>query len=124
MWHDDFGGLPSEKFLSNLDPYLGELRQRLYQDTYTSDQFAGILAPYWARRWGLPEGVKVGVGAIDAHMGAIGAGIGQGSMVKVRGTSPCDMLVVRSEERRVGKECVSTCRSRWYPYHDKKKIIR
>src|SRR3546814_13118916 len=28
---------------------------------------------------------------------------------------------VRSEERRVGKECVSTCRSRWWPYHSKKK---
>src|SRR3546814_16740488 len=28
---------------------------------------------------------------------------------------------VRSEERRVGKECVSTCRSRWSPYHEKKK---
>src|SRR3546814_20978695 len=28
----------------------------------------------------------------------------------------------RSEERRVGKECVSTCRSRWSPYHKKKKI--
>src|SRR3546814_17864393 len=28
--------------------------------------------------------------------------------------------VVRSEERRVGKECVSTCRSRWWPYHYKK----
>src|SRR3546814_18872423 len=27
----------------------------------------------------------------------------------------------RSEERRVGKECVSTCRSRWAPYHAKKK---
>src|SRR3546814_1766817 len=27
----------------------------------------------------------------------------------------------RSEERRVGKECVSTCRSRWSPYHKKKK---
>src|SRR3546814_17035946 len=26
-------------------------------------------------------------------------------------------VVVRSEERRVGKECVSTCRSRWSPYH-------
>src|SRR3546814_17777081 len=26
----------------------------------------------------------------------------------------------RSEERRVGKECVSTCRSRWSPYHSKK----
>src|SRR3546814_15711630 len=30
--------------------------------------------------------------------------------------------VIRSEERRVGKECVSTCRSRWSPYHSKKNI--
>src|SRR3546814_11746366 len=30
--------------------------------------------------------------------------------------------VDRSEERRVGKECVSTCRSRWSPYNQKKKI--
>src|SRR3546814_14925564 len=32
-----------------------------------------------------------------------------------------DRFVLRSEERRVGKECVSTCRSRWSPYHYKKK---
>src|SRR3546814_18344903 len=32
-------------------------------------------------------------------------------------------LADRSEERRVGKECVSTCRSRWSPYHYKKKKI-
>src|SRR3546814_16449448 len=31
------------------------------------------------------------------------------------------MAEQRSEERRVGKECVSTCRSRWSPYHSKKK---
>src|SRR3546814_20629391 len=30
----------------------------------------------------------------------------------------------RSEERRVGKECVSTCSSRWSPYHEKKKPTR
>src|SRR3546814_13840785 len=30
----------------------------------------------------------------------------------------------RSEERRVGKECVSTCRSRWSPYHYKKNTVR
>src|SRR3546814_18081928 len=30
-------------------------------------------------------------------------------------------LQQKSEERRVGTECVSTCRSRWWPYHDKKK---
>src|SRR3546814_16526429 len=31
---------------------------------------------------------------------------------------------VRPEERRVGKECVSTCRARWSPYHSKKKKIK
>src|SRR3546814_11842769 len=31
------------------------------------------------------------------------------------------LALVRSEERRVGKECVSTCRSRWSPYHSTKK---
>src|SRR3546814_19229130 len=38
--------------------------------------------------------------------------------------SPCspDTHLERSEERRVGKECVSTCRSRWTTYHYKKKI--
>src|SRR3546814_14819112 len=30
---------------------------------------------------------------------------------------PVEYVVFRSEERRVGKECVSTCRSRWSPYH-------
>src|SRR3546814_16156443 len=37
-------------------------------------------------------------------------------------TAP-DVLKERSEERRVGKECVSTCRTRWSPYHYKKIII-
>src|SRR3546814_19305943 len=30
----------------------------------------------------------------------------------------------RSEERRVGKECASTCRYRWSPYHEKKHVIK
>src|SRR3546814_15181944 len=33
-----------------------------------------------------------------------------------------EVLIDRSEERRVGKECVSTCRSRWSPYHYKKQL--
>src|SRR3546814_14546075 len=33
-----------------------------------------------------------------------------------------DTALARSEERRVGKECVRTCRSRWSPYHQKKKM--
>src|SRR3546814_19808252 len=34
---------------------------------------------------------------------------------------PCEAMTPRSEERRVGKECVITCRSRWSPYHLKNK---
>src|SRR3546814_1524018 len=34
-----------------------------------------------------------------------------------RGAAEAPHRSVRSEERRVGKECVSTCRSRWSPYH-------
>src|SRR3546814_11694255 len=37
--------------------------------------------------------------------------------------APFRSVLARSEERRVGKECVSTCRSRWWPYHYKKKTI-
>src|SRR3546814_13876609 len=38
-----------------------------------------------------------------------------------RKSSVSGCLPMRSAERRVGKECVSTCRSRWSPYHKKKK---
>src|SRR3546814_16504497 len=44
-----------------------------------------------------------------------------GVVVELAGVGVGDRDRVRSEERRVGKECVSTCRSRWSPYHYKKK---
>src|SRR3546814_19017261 len=47
------------------------------------------------------------------------------TLIRLRGGDPPAQqlgFVARSEERRVGKECVSTCRSRWSPYHYKKKM--
>src|SRR3546814_19527464 len=41
--------------------------------------------------------------------------------VTYRGANYVDAATTRTEARRVGKECVSTCRSRWSPYHKKKK---
>ena len=98
MWHESFDGLPNDAFLTQLDPLLTGLRDRLFQDTYTSDIPMGKLSKAWAQRLGLSENVVVGVGAFDAHMGAVGAGIEPYSLVRVMGTSTCDMLIAPNEE--------------------------
>lgn len=98
MWHESFGGLPPEEFLVRLDPMLQGLRSRLYEQTFTSDEPAGKLSPEWAHRLGLGENVTVGVGAIDAHMGAIGGEIRPYVLAKIMGTSTCDMIVVKPDE--------------------------
>jgi L-ribulokinase len=98
MWHDDFRGLPDERFLSRLDPLLSGLRDRLYNDTFTSDTEAGLLSPEWATKLGLPGNVKVGAGTFDAHSGAVGGEIKPYHLVKVMGTSTCDMIVAPMAE--------------------------
>ncbi len=98
MWHREFDGLPSEEFLTKLDPLLSGLRERLYTDTHTSDQAMGTISPEWAEKLGLPENVVIGVGAFDAHMGAVGAEIEPYAFVRVMGTSTCDMLMAPTEE--------------------------
>lgn len=98
LWHQDFDGLPSNAFFEELDPLLGGLRERLFEYTYTSDQSVGTIAPEWADRLGLPEDVVIGVGAFDAHMGAVGALAEPYALCKVIGTSTCDMLVAPNEE--------------------------
>ncbi|KPK76666.1 MAG: ribulokinase [Phycisphaerae bacterium SM23_30] len=93
MFNHDWGGLPAKEFLSKLDPKLGELRDRLYEKTYTVDQAAGNLTEVWATKLGLSYGIPVAMGAFDAHLGAVGAGVGSGKLVKIIGTSTCDVMV-------------------------------
>lgn len=93
MWHASWGGLPPEAFLSRLDPYLGSLRDRLYENTYTSDLPAGTLSQAWAGKLGLSPETVVAVGTFDAHAGAVGAKIEDHTLVRVMGTSTCDILV-------------------------------
>ncbi|MDH7492785.1 MAG: ribulokinase [Candidatus Saccharicenans sp.] len=93
MFNRDWGGLPARDFLSRLDPRLGELRDRLYDQTNTSDQVAGYLTRSWAKMLGLKPGIPVAVGAFDAHLGAVGAGVAPGKFVKIIGTSTCDICV-------------------------------
>jgi L-ribulokinase len=105
MWHEDFRGLPDEKFLTKLDPLLTGLRERLYNDTFTSDTEAGTLCEEWAIRLGLSENVKVGVGTFDAHSGAVGGEAAPYHLVKVMGTSTCDMIVAPRNE--VGNKLIA-----------------
>jgi L-ribulokinase len=105
MWHEDFNGLPDEKFLAKLDPVLEGVRERLYSETYTCDVAVGTISSEWAQKLGIAENVKVGAGAFDAHLGAVGGEVRPYHLVKVMGTSTCDMLV--SPMNEVGDKLVA-----------------
>mgnify|MGYP001020520920 FL=1 len=93
MWLEEWGGLPSEEFLTELDPVLAGFRSRLFTETCSSDMKVGNLTPEWAEKLGLTTNAAVAVGAFDAHMGAVGAEIKPGALVRIIGTSTCDIMV-------------------------------
>lgn len=97
MYSPEWGGLPSKEFLARLDPRLAELRDRLYETAQAPDRPAGGLTAEWAETFGLREGVPVAIGAFDAHYGAVGAGVEPGTLVKIIGTSTCDIAVAPSD---------------------------
>ena len=98
MWHPKWGGLPSEEFLTELDPLLAGFRERLFTDTETADKPVGHLTEEWAEKLGLTTNVVVAGGAFDCHMGAVGAGVTPHTFVRVIGTSTCDVMVASYEE--------------------------
>lgn len=93
MYHASWDGLPSQAFLERLHPGLGRVRDTFRTPALTCDEVAGRLSAHYADRTGLPVGLPVAVGGIDAHHGAVGAGIKPGTLVKIIGTSTCDILV-------------------------------
>ncbi len=98
MWHKSWGGLPSEDFIKTLEPKLAGFRARLFDDTETADKPVGKLCPEWAERLGLSTDVVVAGGAYDCHMGAVGAGVTPHTLVRVIGTSTCDVMVASYDE--------------------------
>lgn len=94
LWAKEFNGFPSPVFFEAIDPVLLPFLKRFGQKVYTAEQAAGTISWEWAARLGLPADVVVGIGAIDAHMGAVGGRIKPYYLSKVIGTSTCDMMVV------------------------------
>ncbi len=92
-FHEDWGGYPDPAFLRQFDSQLERIRRALPHTACPSDNVAGRLTRHWAEQLGLAPGTPVAVGALDAHLGAVGCGIGEGTLVKILGTSTCDIIV-------------------------------
>ncbi len=105
MWNESLGGLPSTDFLNTLDASFKKLEGRFYTETYTSDHIFGTISPDFAERFGFDPSTIITVGAIDAHHGAVGSGISPYTLVKVIGTSTCDMLVAPGDAPLVEGIC-------------------
>jgi L-ribulokinase len=99
FYNAKWGGFPDKEFLAKLDPKLGALHARLCQRVQTVDRSVGTLTAEWARKTGLQAGIPVAVGAFDAHLGAIGAGVAKGTLVKIIGTSTCDITVAPNTDK-------------------------
>jgi len=98
LWSERFGGLPSEKFLTSVDPLFAGVRAKLDGGYRTSNHVAGHLSADWADRLGLSAGIPIPVGAFDAHWDAIGAGVTEGAVVNVIGTSTCMIAIAKNPE--------------------------
>jgi len=98
LWSEQLGGLPSEEFLTQVDPLLAGVRAKLGGGYRTSNHVAGQLTAEWAERLGLAPGIPIPVGAFDAHWDAIGAGVTEGAVVNVIGTSTCMIAISKNAD--------------------------
>lgn len=104
MWNEAWGGFPPNSFFTGIDPLLDGVVDTVNAATKTSDTLAGNLTAEWAEKLGLPQGVAIGYGAFDCHMGAVAANVRPGVLTKVMGTSTCDITVTTKEQ--LGDTCV------------------
>ncbi|MBS1747013.1 MAG: ribulokinase [Bacteroidetes bacterium] len=108
LWSEEWNGFPPESFFNSLDPLLNGYVSKLPSQTFTADKPAGSLSKEWAEKLGLSTSVLVGIGAMDAHVGAVGGQIEPYYLSKVMGTSTCDMLVAPVNEMQ-GKFVKGIC---------------
>ena len=93
MWNAALGGLPPQEFLTAVDPLFAGIRAKLRGKQAVSGEIAGRLSEDWAARLGCRAGIPVSVGGLDGHWDTLGAGIREGDVVTVIGTSTPVMAI-------------------------------
>ncbi len=93
FFNPQWGGYGDREFFNAIDPRLVRIWETLHPVTYSNAESAGGLSDTWATKLGLPAGITIGIGAFDCHYGAIGAGVSSNVLVKIIGTSTCDIMV-------------------------------
>lgn len=90
------GGVPGD-ILADIDPYLAQIQETIIDPPVPAGTPLGQISEEWARRLGVPASTLVGMGSLDAHAGAVAAGVSHDRLVKVVGTSTVDMFLVDEE---------------------------
>ena len=98
LFADAWGGYPPPAYFGGLDNRLAGFAERLPGTAATAAESAGTLCAEWAEKFGLGTDVQVGIGALDAHIGAVGGQTRPRYLTKVMGTSTCDMIAVPPAE--------------------------
>ena len=93
LYSDQWNGFPDQEFIEALHPNLLRVLNTLPENTLSIEHNSGTLSKEWADAFGMPEGIPIAMGILDAHAGAIGSGIKDGSLVKIIGTSTCDLVL-------------------------------
>ena len=104
FWSEEWGGFPPREFFERIDKRLLPILDSLHPAKYTCDNVYGTISKEWAERFGLNADVKIGVGNIDSHQGAIGAGVAYRTAVLTLGTSAGCMAVMPKE--RLGNRII------------------
>ena len=102
LYSVEHGGFPAPEFWREVDPLLDGVHELLRGRYLHSDRVAGELSPDWAAKLGLTAGIPIPVGSLDAHWDAIGAGIAEGDVVNVVGSSTCMMAIATLAENVPG----------------------
>lgn len=107
LYSNEWGGFPDREFIKELHPDLLKVLKSLPEETFSIEYSSGELSAEWAGKTGMQAGIPVAMGILDAHAGAVGSGIKEGRLVKIIGTSSCDLVLGDLESGNSGIQGVA-----------------